>query len=164
MESGSETVSTSLADAVRRILAYRVPEGQPAILHLYRTPEKRLAEQRKKYLEAKAKLATKNEHRLRGYCPDTDLDQERKLRSIALKGGTSHSVVRLFNEVTKAQGDTKREEAALKRIRNGDFHTGERFKRKMKRLEGSLSEGRKIVKYDSIVAPKWDALRDTLTQ
>jgi len=32
----------------------------------------------------------------------------------------------------------------------------------MKRLEGSLSEGRKIVKYDGVVAPKWEALRDTL--
>lgn len=157
MESGSETIASSLADAVSRILSYRIPPGQPAILHLYKTPERRIAEEKKKYHDSKAKLAVKKEQRLKGYCPDTDAELERRLRTVALKGGTSHLVVKLFNEVTQAQGKVKQEEANLKRIRNG-----ERFKRKMKRLEGSLSEGRKIVKYDGVVAPRWEALRDSL--
>lgn len=119
MESGSETVASSLTDAVSRILAYRIPAGQPAILHLYKTPERRIAEQRKQYHEAKAKLAVKHELRLKGYCPDTDAELEKKLRSTALKGGDFHSVVKLFNEVTQAQGKQKQDEVRLKRIRNG---------------------------------------------
>lgn len=156
---GSSQTSGSLKlnfhDAFRKVLGAKIPEGQPAILFKYKTPEKRIAEEQKHYNDLQARKVKKRKDQEKAYNKETDFDQERQLRAIALKG-----IVKAFNEVSKAQRTAKRSESEA-----ANFKNSMRFRRRMESLEGKLTSSRKLLKYDAVQPPKWDIFReDYLTQ
>jgi hypothetical protein len=150
-DSHSETSSTfcsSFQEAFEKIIKIRIPDAQPPILFKYKTPEKKIAEERKRINEIKAKLSEKEKLRNKAYNKETDVVLEKKFKKLALKG-----VVKMFNSITR----TQREDKKLKKLET-KFKQSERFKRRHSRVNDS--SGRKILKYDAVQAPKWDVLRE----
>mmetsp|Transcript_23313 Transcript_23313/g.41422 ORF Transcript_23313/g.41422 Transcript_23313/m.41422 type:complete len:167 (-) Transcript_23313:16-516(-) len=151
----SASMKTTFYDAFRKVLSANIPEGQPAILFKYKTPEKRIAEEQKHYNELQARKVKKRKEQEKAHTKETDYDYERQLRATALKG-----VVKVFNEISKAQRSAKKVESDAAKFKNSM-----RFRRRMETLEGKLVSSRKLLKYDSVQPPKWDIFReDYLTQ
>jgi hypothetical protein len=151
----SSSLRTTFYDAFCKVLGTNLPENQPAVLFKYKTPEKRIAEEQKHYNDLQARRVKKRKDQEKAYSKETDYDYERQLRSTALKG-----VVKVFNEVSKAQRAAKRTESEAAKFKNSM-----RFRRRMETLDGKLTSSRKLLKYDAVQPPKWDIFReDYLTQ
>jgi molecular chaperone DnaK (HSP70) len=154
MEENTENqeVLQSFFNSFQKILAIKIPEGQPPILYKYKTPEKKIAQEIKQKKDLRHKKIQKMLEKKKNYEKETDIVKEKALRKTALKG-----IIKIFNEIATAQVKNKEE-----KIKEGIRKQSDRFKRRMKRITES-TQTRKMINY-TVEKPKWNVLREDFSK